>query len=527
MSTSATEPGRCVEQTIHVELDQDTISLEDVPNDAASRAIARRKLTDQIISRASNRWLQTYPWFTHVDIRNVAALLHAEGPDPTQPMYSLIKYNSLAPIHILPPEVLASAFFHLAQDPKISATKVHECLVRASTVCVFWRHTIISSPRLWSRIDLASEHADVALKLSKTTPIRLEYSGIDLANVSTPLFDHVTHVESLRLTMPLSAHGPLLGNFPSLFPLLHTLVLENMMLWDDRTSLHNYPLLDSSIAHSSMPSLRTLKLRSLWLPLSLPLFRGLVDLHLEFKNGPMAFALSTFRDALTACPNLESLRLHSARPIPSETIYSTPIPLPRLRKLDLKYADAFAAASTSLILNNIQFPATATLKIRHSIQRFSLQNLKFYSAGTSTGKLYVAGGGDPQLLRYLPRCHTLIYSSRSQTSATIEGDFLAVLATLELRHLRALKIEGMLLCRVLRVLSGRYSGALRKLILDDVPWGGLREREEELEAVKELATFVKVAFRRKRFSLNPPIRRGEGEHASTSFPTFHPSLLYG
>ncbi|TFY65418.1 hypothetical protein EVG20_g5600 [Dentipellis fragilis] len=124
--------------------------------------------------------------------------------------------------------------------------------------------------------------------------------------------------------------------------------------------------------------------------------------------------------------------------------------------------------------------------------------LIFFSAGTSTGKLYVLGGGDRKVLHYLPGAHTLIYNSRSQLPETVESQLQAILADLDLQQLRALKTEGVPLGGVVRVLSGRYVSTLRKFVLDAVPWNSLKEREKELEVVKGLATFVKVNFARRQ-----------------------------
>ncbi|TFY65423.1 hypothetical protein EVG20_g5602 [Dentipellis fragilis] len=501
MSFRTETSGTCSEQTIHIALDPDTTFLEDVPNDAPSRALARKKLMDQIVSRASHRWLEDYPWFTHVDIHQVAELPHAGDTEPTQLGHFLIKFNALAPIHILPPEVFVSALSRLIHDPKISPTQAHQYLLRASTVCVFWRHTIFSSPLLWTRVDLTqSEHAAVALKLSQMAPIHLEYNGVGQPDVHTTVFRHATRIKSLRLMMPLSSHGFLLGNFPPSFPLLHTLALRAMNIWDDRTSQRTYPLLRSSIAHSAMPSLRSLKIRGLWLPLTLPLFRGLIRLHIKLKGRLVTFPLSTFRDMLARCPELESLRLHNAGPTPCDTTPTPAISLPKLRELVLWYFDSSSASHAALVLGNVTFPPNASLRISCSMPGLPSKGLTFSSpsASASAGRLYVLNdGGDPFVLHHLPKTRTLIYHSFGQTQEVAEERLLAVLAALDLQWLQVLKTEWVSSTVLVNILSDGKIGALRKLAMNAVPWQSLDKREEEMDVLKGLVAAVKVSFVRR------------------------------
>ena len=72
-------------------------------------------------------------------------------------------------IHRIPPEILASVAPHLGDD---------ESLITATHVCHHWRMAFLSSPRLWSHLDLTNEErALVFLERSKSTPVSVALMG--------------------------------------------------------------------------------------------------------------------------------------------------------------------------------------------------------------------------------------------------------------------------------------------------------------------------------------------------------------
>ena len=73
--------------------------------------------------------------------------------------------------HRLPPEILATVASHLEDD---------ESLIAATHVCHIWRATLLSSPRLWSRLDFENEErALVFLRRSKSGPLTVNLMDAD------------------------------------------------------------------------------------------------------------------------------------------------------------------------------------------------------------------------------------------------------------------------------------------------------------------------------------------------------------
>ncbi|TFY59520.1 hypothetical protein EVG20_g7761 [Dentipellis fragilis] len=461
-------------------------------DDAASRSNARKDIETQIIALVSRLRPSNIPQTLFTAHRVLAASLPSGDPEVLDLLQLFIQYNTLAPLHILPPEILLAIFSNLVHDPDTSPRLGNQRLTCASAVSSYWRRLIVSSPQLWTRIDLAQEQfATLALGRSQNAPIDLilysQLPEITPPNVAAIISHHASHIAMLDLMIPYSMHDMLQERFPSRFPVLHTLSLKISV--DDRSFQGDPPILYASAMNTAMPAVRTLKLEDMWLPWTLPLFRGLENLRVEMRMQPSALSPQPF--PLPRCPDLES---------ESESRVTTPpVSLSRLRMLNLHYRGRKASEHTVLVLENLAIPHSAAISLRsweHSARGV------YFTCGEDPCELCVAGdGGGLQLLRLLRRfpcvrnvVHLALYRLPEDPST-----ILALLAELNTQQLETLLIEGATLAVAVEALKNRDFSALQSMGLMVVPRIGTKEEEDrDMGFLKGLAPNVAVSFREPR-----------------------------
>ena len=99
------------------------------------------------------------------------------------------------PINKIPPETLAlvATFFEPGRQ-----------LVNATAVCQYWRATLLSSPRLWNRINCKTRAMfEKYLRRSKSVPLEVQLRNTSLGMLEL-LAPHVSRLSSLTLVM----HNP-------------------------------------------------------------------------------------------------------------------------------------------------------------------------------------------------------------------------------------------------------------------------------------------------------------------------------
>ncbi|KAA1467916.1 hypothetical protein DENSPDRAFT_833080 [Dentipellis sp. KUC8613] len=466
-------------------------SLDDVPREASSRAYTRKHIERHIVSLVSQTRFHNLSYSTQED-----------RPGTINPIERLLKYyNALAPIHILPIELFFDILLRLIYDPRISPARASKCLANVSVVCTAWRSAVVSFPRLWTRIDLYhSKYVALALERSRDASIDLSFE-YDWRRLTRPevfqaISDHAMRIASLKYTMPSHLHPTLLESFPSCLPSLHTLILKSTTR-HEITSSENL-----SLRSTSMPALRTLDLDGLWLPWTLPIFHGLVHLHVRLEGTPFFFSLQTLRDVLTACPDLETLLLYGVGPHPdqwSSLSVSEPIALPKLQELQLGYFAPCAAACAALVVHTIAvIPATARLSISccmHPTRQFT-----FTSSGYGVGEICVINGGmNPdtrRLLSLLPSVRAAMFHCRQGKEDTVDN-LLGMLDGLDLPQLETLVTEGTPLSALVEAVSTSSVevGGLKKLKSVKVPRvGTVADRTRDIKLLECFASEVEVTY---------------------------------
>ncbi|TFY58185.1 hypothetical protein EVG20_g8247 [Dentipellis fragilis] len=306
------------------------------------------------------------------------------------------RYNAVAPISRLPPEVLTTIFGILKKlDPppntKPDGPGYHIGWLRLTHVCSQWRTVALHSPCLWTNVifSLGSDWAEESLRRSRMTPIVFKFvpskpwaprrASLARMNLAGLIAQHLHHMRVLDLRTETDNKGleficaSLRGEAPVLEKIDVSNLPSSLLINSIRSRAQNHPhgrVLSLPIA----PRLRHLQLWHFHFSWSSLVFKNLLYLSLGRSHGHSAdsedheYAPQDFQQllcALTQMPALEFLELHCVLPrIPQGTSSShiSHIPrivLPKLRKLTL-YDDIIEC---SVALMHISVPSMAEKRI--------------------------------------------------------------------------------------------------------------------------------------------------------------------
>lgn len=270
-----------------------------------------------------------------------------------------VAQNNSKPVYRLPTEILVLIFKHALPCPDLFHRVIDtNTLLSVSRVSKSWREVSINTPTLWTRIDVLNARLmRVFISRSRTAPLNIAL----LPPISMLPATRATRAMTQRHSA-LTQHDAFARFMGDLKPQMHRLG----SLWLDglpQRMLDQYldtlaPLLtslrlqegplgsDSPIAteansplffRGETPLLREVEIVGIAQPLTSPMFAGLVSLYLQ----NIRFTHSTnlhFFQLLIACPLLEDLTLFqltfsSMVNMSMDSLFSTPIHLPRLREL--------------------------------------------------------------------------------------------------------------------------------------------------------------------------------------------------
>jgi hypothetical protein len=264
----------------------------------------------------------------------------------------LIRRNTLAPIAVLPPEVLARVFHFLARDEPPCLGR--QCLgwIRATHVCQLWRQVALGDSSLWARISGVVTNKELVSEMlvrARNAPLDID---IDLGGTPHPdmfliFAPHLSHTRELRLhslSIPLS--DSIRGIYGREAP-----ALEHFELGVSVASPITFRELGgATLFRGRAPKLRTFSLSQVLIPWSLIPRGQLTQLKIVlFTEVPVADVskdnLNQLIDLLANSPGLELLVLESCLPSQLGRFpYGRTIQLPLLSRLCL-------AGSSSRIMN--------------------------------------------------------------------------------------------------------------------------------------------------------------------------------
>lgn len=284
----------------------------------------------------------------------------------------------LAPISVLPPELLSIIFNYISTRPSVDETPTRDpstafkiwdpTVLDASVslvlvqVCRHWRDVCMQSSALWSHVVdcLVSTipPPEVAIERSRGQPLKVLFTS-PKPRLADTLAEHSHRIQELHwISLDLQRDIPYLS-FPA--PSLRTLTLTG-----PRTpTSYDYP--DSPPDHDHLPTLfnnhtprlSRLSLSNLtWLPHTS--LGSLTHLYLDSSRAPHLFAC--LLALLSGTPRLEHLVLSALPELAPEHSPTTtaPVALNALRTLVLK---SLSADSSAALLGRLALPASTALRI--------------------------------------------------------------------------------------------------------------------------------------------------------------------
>jgi hypothetical protein len=272
----------------------------------------------------------------------------------------LIRRNTLAPISLLPPEILARVFrFLVLEEPPLSR-RGNLGWIKVTHVCRHWRQVAIDDSSLWSKIwgiPMTNKWVPEILARTRNAPLDI---GLNVDAMSTSpeallvVLPHLSHTRQIRFHGLYTRHsGRVQEIYSSEAPALEHFELEAY-------SAITFPDLGGNMLFKGhAPKLRTFSLYEVVIPWSLIPRGHLTQLKIagpkEDVHSPGD--LNQLTDLLVNCPELEILVLESCLPSQlTEFTHGRTIHLPHLSRLRL-------SGSTSRIMNMLKM-----LKLPSSIK---------------------------------------------------------------------------------------------------------------------------------------------------------------
>ena len=258
----------------------------------------------------------------------------------------LARCNALAPISVLPPEILARVFHLLVFEDPACFGERNLGWIRVTHVCRYWREVALDDSSLWATIWGASTNTELISEMmarAKNAPMDIhlclvDRSGPEVLRMFPP---HLSHTRELRL-QSLSSTTLCSDNVRGIYS-REAPALEHFELRCSVNSPITFRELEgAALFKGRAPRLRTFSLSQVVIPWSL-LPRGqLTQLTIRlFQELPIPYAppygdLNQLIDLLVNCPGLEILVLDRCLPFQlSQIPYGQTIHLPHLSLLSL------------------------------------------------------------------------------------------------------------------------------------------------------------------------------------------------
>ena len=254
--------------------------------------------------------------------------------------------NDLAPISLLPSEILALVFRFLSlEDPPCSG-KQNLGWMRATHVCRLWRQVALGDSSLWTKISGLPTNRELISEMlarARNAPLSIDINLGGKPNPeSLPMFPpHLSYTCKLRLRGLSILHSDSVrGIYTQEAPTLEHFELQASVA---SPALTFRELDGTTLFKGWAPRLRTISLSGVFIPWSLIPRGQLTQLEISFSSEAPIFGahgdLNQLIDLLVNCPELEVLVLESCLP-PQPTHFpfgdfGQAIHLPRLSRLCL------------------------------------------------------------------------------------------------------------------------------------------------------------------------------------------------
>jgi hypothetical protein len=340
--------------------------------------------------------------------------------------------NTLAPVFVLPPEVLAR-IFHLVALAESSRSKMGSLgWISVTHVCRHWRQVALEDSSLWARISgrpANTTRISETLARARNAPLEIDLLVTPNAEILSMFTAHFAHTHEFRLRGLVTPH-------------FHDNIREICSL--EAPALEHFELaahagcpvafLRAPFFNGMAPKLRTFSLSQIRVPWSFIPRGQLSQLKIILTmgepiadaNGPSFGDSKSLVDLLINCPALEILVLEFCLPQsitrPSQV---QAIHLPRLSHLSLRGSSSRVAS----LLEILKLPPSTTLGIRCTSENTATNNdhllplvsAHFHDPASVEIKSFkVTSGCTPGLITFT--AFTYLLTSTTHPSYVSEGD---------------------------------------------------------------------------------------------------------
>ncbi|KAG8740662.1 hypothetical protein FRC10_004072 [Ceratobasidium sp. 414] len=271
---------------------------------------------------------------------------------------------TLAPIHTLPPEILANIFFIVRYGWDMPPAQL------LAGVSSYWRQVAIRTSLLWTYIDIETtqtnfDYATLSLDRSNICPIHLTIFGVREGRNSCPTWEAVDEsfaflIQASRQIRTLDIQSD--GYHPKAINMVMDLWLSHSPVGVTKTlrvQIQNDVQLDLAsvgLAGEVLRSVRVLHLDGAAIPWTSTVYHNLVDLRLRFSPPSGArISISQFATVLASSLGLVTLKIRGLEVTPSDGW--NPTTTVQLIHLELLSLDYLSCASCKLLLPLISLSA--------------------------------------------------------------------------------------------------------------------------------------------------------------------------
>ncbi|KAH6914618.1 hypothetical protein BKA70DRAFT_1256623 [Coprinopsis sp. MPI-PUGE-AT-0042] len=253
--------------------------------------------------------------------------------------------NDLAPISVLPVEMLSKIFRISVGEPK-PAARLSATLIAITSVCVHWRAVTVRESSLWSTISslMSSECREMLVARSKEAPISViistelnqaPSSDATLAQMCT-LLEQTSRLESVSIKSSTLTATHLLALLMSPAPFVRNLNVHIDHDWHPDEISDEGLVLGNRLFDEKAPLLRRLNFTNCSLPWTSSLYRGVSSITIIFNGREPSFTPRELYQGLkVVAPRLQELSLRFPLRFDESIATDGPVALPQLASLSL------------------------------------------------------------------------------------------------------------------------------------------------------------------------------------------------
>jgi hypothetical protein len=275
----------------------------------------------------------------------------------------LTRRNTLVPISVLPPELLARIFRYYAHGEPVGFHGLG--WIAVTHVCQQWRQVALDDSSLWARVSsfaLGTKWIAETLVRARNAPLVIDLLGTPSPEILAMFPKHISHIRELRLPGLSLFHSPGVREICG----SEAPELEEFELGLSNASPVTFDqIAGKTLFQGRTPKLRTLRLAQICIPWSLiprgQLTRLEIILYRSIPNVDVSRGdLNQLVDLLMNSPQLEVLAIDYCLPtVHSLVPFGEPIRLPRLSRLCL----GGPTPRVTDLLRRLTIPSSATLHL--------------------------------------------------------------------------------------------------------------------------------------------------------------------